>query len=54
MANRWGNNENNNRLYFLGPPKALQMVTAVVKLKEACYLEEKFYKPRQYIKKQKH
>ena len=26
MANRWGNNGNSERLYFLGAPKSLQMV----------------------------
>ena len=40
MANRWGNNGNSERLYFLAP-KSLQMVTAVMKLKDACSLEEK-------------
>ena len=32
MANRWGNCV---RLYFLGDPKSLQMVTAAMKLKDA-------------------
>ena len=41
MANRWGNNGNSDRLYFGGSPKSLQMVTAAMKLKEACSLEEK-------------
>ena len=42
MANRWGNNGNSDRLY-LGArvPKSLQMVTAAMKLKDACSLEEK-------------
>ena len=40
MANRWGNNENSERLYFFGP-KSLQMVTADMKLKDTCSLEEK-------------
>jgi len=40
MANRWGNNGNSDRLYF-GAPKSLQMVTAAMKLKDACSLEEK-------------
>ena len=31
MANRWGNNGNNERLYFEGAPKSLQMVTAAMK-----------------------
>ena len=41
MANRWGNNGNSNRLLFLGTPKSLQMVTATMKLKDTCSLEEK-------------
>ena len=40
MTNRWGVNGNSERL-FLGTPKSLQMVTAVMKLKDACSLEEK-------------
>ena len=30
------------------------MVTATMKLKDACSLEEKLYQPRQHIKKQRH
>ena len=41
MANRWGNSGNSDRLYFLGAPKSLQMVTAAMKLKDTCSLEEK-------------
>ena len=41
MANRWGNNGNSDRLYLGGAPKSLQMVTAAIKLKDACSLEEK-------------
>ena len=37
MATRWGNNGNSGRLYFIG----VQMVTADMKLKDACSLEEK-------------
>ena len=40
IGNRWGNNGNSDRL-FLGAPKSLQMVTAAMKLKDACSLEEK-------------
>ena len=42
MANRWGNNGNRDRLFFwlAGAPKSLQMVTAVMKLKDACSWEE--------------
>ena len=36
-----GKNGNSERLYFGGAPKSLQMVTAAVKLKDACFLEEK-------------
>ena len=43
MANRWGNNGNSERLYFLGAPKSLQMVTAAMKLKDACSLEKKLW-----------
>ena len=36
-----GNSGNSDRL-FLGAPKSLQMVTAAMKLKDACSLGEKF------------
>ena len=36
-----GNNGNSDRLYLRGAPKSLQMVTAAMKLKDACFLEEK-------------
>ena len=39
MANRWGNNGNSDR--FSWTPKSLQMMTAAMKLKDACSLEEK-------------
>ena len=35
-------------------PKSLQMVTATMKLKDACSLEEKLDQLRQHIKKQRH
>ena len=42
MANRWGNNGNSDRLYFLGlQNQSLQMVTAAMKLKDAYSLEDK-------------
>ena len=41
MTNKWGNNANSDRLYFGGAPKSLQMVTVAMKLKDACFLEEK-------------
>ena len=40
MANSWENNGNGESL-FLGAPKSLQMMTAAMKLKDACSLEEK-------------
>ena len=40
-AKRWGNNGNSDRLYFGGAPKSLQTVTAAIKLKDTCSLEEK-------------
>ena len=43
MANRWGNNGNSDRLYFLRFQKSLQMVTAAMKLKDTCSLEEKLW-----------
>ena len=54
MANRWGNNGNSGRLLFSWAPKSLQMVTAAMKLKDACSLGESSDKPRQCIKKQRH
>ena len=41
MANRWGNNGNSDRLYFWGAPQSQQMVTAAMKLKDACSLGDK-------------
>ena len=38
---------------FFWAPKSLQMVTAAMKLKDACSLEE-YDQPRQHIKKQRH
>ena len=39
---------------FWGAPKSLRMVTAAIKLKDICFLEEKLNQPRQHIKKLKH
>ena len=38
-----GNNGNSERLFWGGAPKSLQMVTAAMKLKDACPLEEKLW-----------
>ena len=40
MANRWGKSGNNDKL-FSWIPKSLQMVTAAMKSKDICSLEEK-------------
>ena len=42
IANRWENSGNTDRLYF-GGSKILQMVTAAMKLKDGCSLEEKLW-----------
>ena len=41
MGNRWGNSGNSVKTLFWGVPKSLQMVTAAMKLKDTCSLEEK-------------
>ena len=41
MANRLGKSGNSDRFYFLGLQKPLQMVTAAMKLKDACSLDRK-------------
>ena len=40
MANRWGNSVKQWLTLFWGVPKSLQMVTAAMKLKDACSLKE--------------
>ena len=40
MADSWGKRGNNDGL-FSWAPKSVQMVTAAMKLKDACSLEEK-------------
>ena len=37
--------------FILWAPKSLQMVTAAMKVKHACSLEESYDQPRQHIKK---
>ena len=54
MANRWGNNIKEWETLFSWAPKSLWMVTAAMKLEDACSLEEKLWEPRQHIKKQRH
>ena len=40
MANRWGNSGNSDKL-FSWAPKSLRIVTAAMKFKDTCSLEEK-------------
>ena len=42
-ANRWGKKWKQWQILFLGAPKSLQTVTEVMKLKDACSLEEKLW-----------
>ena len=42
------------RDFIFWTPKSLQMVTAAMKLKDICSLEEKLWQPRQHIQKHKH
>ena len=53
MANRWENNENSEKL-FSWALKSLQIVTAAMKLKDACSLKKSYNQPRQHTKKQRH
>ena len=39
---------------FPWAPKSLWMVTAAMKLKDACSLKESYDQPRQHLKKQRH
>ena len=53
MTNRWGNNGSSDKL-FSWAPKSLWTVTAAMKLKDACSLEENYKKSTQHIQKQRH
>ena len=43
LANRWENNGNMYRFYFVGLQKSLWMVIAAMKLQDVCSLEEKLW-----------
>ena len=43
MANRWGNNGNSDRLYFLWLQNHCRLWPAAMKLKDTCSLEEKLW-----------
>ena len=51
--NRWGNNGNNDRLFFWVGPKSLHMMTAAMNLKDAPW-KKSYDQPRQHIKNQRH
>ena len=40
--------------FIFEAPKSLQMVSAAMKLKDACSLEESYDQPRQHVKKQRY
>ena len=40
--------------FFFGAPKSLQMLTAVMKLKDLAPWKKSYDQPRQHIKKQRH
>ena len=40
MANSWGNNENSEN-FILGAPKSQQIVTAAMRLKDACSFQRR-------------
>ena len=54
IANGWGSNGNNDRLYFGVAPKSLQMVTAAMKSKALSSWKKSYDQPRQSIRKQRH
>jgi len=54
MTNRWGDNENSERLLIYFAPKSLQMVSAAMKLKDTCSRKKSYDQPIQDIKKQRH
>ena len=41
------------QILFFWAPKSLQMLTAAIKLKDTCSLDESYNQPRQHIKKQR-
>ena len=54
MANRWGNNENSNRAYFLGLQNHYRWCLHPWNLKMLAPWKKSYNKPRQHIKKQRH
>ena len=54
MANRWGNNENSNRAYFLGLQNHYRWCLHPWNLKMLAPWKKSYNKPRQHIQKQRH
>ena len=54
MANRWGNNANRNRLYFLGLQNHCRWWLQPWNQKMLAPWKKSYDKPRQHIKKQRH
>ena len=49
-----GKQQKEGQTFFSWAPKSLQMVTAAMKLKDACSLEKSYDQSRQHIKKQRY
>ena len=54
MANRWGNNGNSDRLYFIGLQNHCRWWLQPWNLKTLAPWKKSFDQPRQHIKKQRH
>ena len=54
MANSRWKSRSRDRFFSSWAPKSLWMVTTAMKLKDACFLEEKLWQQRQHIKKQRY
>ena len=54
MGNRWGKNEDSDRLYFLGLQNQCQQSPQPRNWKTLAPLNKSYDKPRQHIKKQRH
>ena len=54
MANKWGNSENSDRLYFLGLQNHCKWCRQPLNKKMLTPWKKSYGQPRQHIKKQKH
>ena len=46
--NSWQVDEETMEILFSWAPKSLHMLTAAMKLKDACSLQESYYQPREH------